>query len=231
MNSRFISSMILMLVIGLAGPGFAGPANAPGSQPGGQDTAQLTTFALDALAVQAYTPRPADWPVTSADILAGYRSFNDWPDAERWFMLTQLEKEAQKTPAIDAWLHEEHPLQKAQMRFEVQSMLGIGSQYGTVSMEAWDGGPLTDEKLGKFIENLSPAQITALLAKTIRLPIADLTPAQKDEISSVFKDMPSVNGITAMNLPDAYLYFRFQFYVNTKIQGNLNTFETLIGAF
>ncbi len=232
MRLRFIPVTMLLSTLVLASPMFASPAGTSTSASHGDADKQIAVFAADAVAAQRASVHSDDLSVTSADLVAGYRPFSQWPFAEKWTMLYHLEKQSQTTPAIAEWLKQNHPLRQTEARFELLPQIGIESQAGSVAMVVSEDSSVTSQKLAAFIADLTPEQKSKLFANNLRLSLSDLTDAQRQEVVPILQAMsPLTNGTPVNEFPDAKLYFRFQYNVWAKPAGDPNAFETIIGVF
>lgn len=222
--------------------------------------ARVTAFAIETLKSQS----PADYarfPVALRDALPyalESQPFEAWSLDLQQFARenfrklaadTQVEKsvyQAKNKAAVVQWLKEKAPFENTQLEFYLTVRVPFigknldGVTVLEVNQQASIAEPGTPASriiaLGHLVNSLSPQQKSALFANNMHLPLAELTPQQKQDFDEVHKghgDMKidTPNGeISIHQSPksDTAFDFRFVIIAQRNVAGKKDYFEVQI---
>lgn len=229
------------------------PTEAQIKVPRAEATAQIMAFATQTMASQSTPEEFARWPLALRDALPywlEYQPFEVWSPELQQFVVKKFQAlaadevptYAENKAAVVPWLQEQAPFESAKLKFFSRSwfMLVVKDQNGLPQLIANQSleltGPDTRELVasGRFLNSLSTEQKSELFAHQMKLPLARLTPEQKQIFAVAFNaNTQAVGGVPIIESANADIIIGFHYsaLVQRMINNKKDYFEVTLSAF
>jgi hypothetical protein len=216
-------------------------------------SAQILAFATETMRSQSTPEEFARWPLALRDALPywlEYQPFEVWPPELQKFAVgkfqalaaDEIPTYAENKAAVDLWVQEKAPLDNAQLRFfsSIKFILVVNNQDGLTQYIANQSIELTGRETreivaaGGFFDSLSPEQKSELFAHQMKMPLARLTPEQKQIFAVAFNaNTQAVGGVPIIESANADIItgFHYSALVQRMINNKKDNFDVTLAAF